>query len=138
MTVVVTTSPDFGRAGGLRERLAATVWAFRRCSAQDHEEHLSQADVLIAGLPAVTAATLVAAPRLRAVLKHGVGLDAVDTTACSVHGIPVTNTPGAYAKAVTEEALVRMGHMDMDDVDTLLSGGRPRRTVNPEIRKPAP
>jgi D-3-phosphoglycerate dehydrogenase / 2-oxoglutarate reductase len=43
-----------------------------------------------------------AAPRLRVVGNHGVGLDPVDVTHATSLGIPVVNTPGANAVSVAE------------------------------------
>lgn len=105
MTTVVTTSPGFGRAGDLPARLAATGWTLIRCDAQSVARHLPEAEFLVAGLPRVTAETLAAAPKLRAVLKHGVGLDTIDLPACTARGVAVLNTPGANAVAVAELAL---------------------------------
>lgn len=102
---VITTSPGFGRAGNLPARLTALGWTLIRCNAENLPDHLPLADFLIAGLPPVTAATLAAAPHLRGVLKHGVGLDSIDLAACIAAGVPVTSAPGANAVAVAELAL---------------------------------
>jgi D-3-phosphoglycerate dehydrogenase len=77
---LVTTSPGFGLAGDLTDRISRAGWRLLRCTAETAGDELSEADFLIAGLPPVTADSLAAAPRLRAVLKHGVGLDAIDMT----------------------------------------------------------
>jgi D-3-phosphoglycerate dehydrogenase len=127
---IVSTSPGFGKAGDLPARLAATGWTILRCDAATFAEHLLVADYLIAGLPAVTAATLDAAPRLRAVLKHGVGLDSIDLAACTARGIAVTNTPGANANAVAELALAAVFALSRNVVaghQTVVSGGWDRR-----------
>ena len=57
------------------------------------------------GLLPVTAAHLAAAPRLKGVLKHGVGTDNIDVAACTARGVPVLNAPGANADAVAELAI---------------------------------
>lgn len=105
---LLTTSPGFGKAGDLPDRMEAAGWTLLRCTEADLWSHLPTVDFLIAGLPAVTAAMLDAAPRLRAVMKHGVGLDAIDVAACTARGIPVTSTPGANALAVAELALAQV------------------------------
>lgn len=105
---VLTTSPGFGRVGNLPDRLTAAGFHLVRCGQDDQADHLARADFLIAGLPAVTAETLAAAPRLQGVLKHGVGLDTIDLAACTARGVPVTNTPGANAVAVAELALAHV------------------------------
>lgn len=130
MTVIVTTSPGFGRAGNLPERLASTGWQLVRCGPDEQAAGLFGADFLIAGLPGVTAAMLAAAPRLRGVLKHGVGLDTIDLAACTARGIPVTNTPGANAVAVAELALAHMFALSRNLIAghaSVTSGGWDRR-----------
>ena len=48
------------------------------------------------------------APRLIIVARHGVGLDVVPLTACSAHGVLVSNVPGGNARSVAEFAVMRM------------------------------
>ena len=130
MTVLVSTSPGFGRAGNLPDRLAAAGWHLVQCTGESLAAHLPDAEFLIAGLPAVTADTIAAAPRLRAVLKHGVGLDAIDIAACTARGIAVTNTPGANALAVAEMALAHIFALSRNLVSghvSLTNGGWDRR-----------
>jgi D-3-phosphoglycerate dehydrogenase len=45
------------------------------------------------------------APRLRAVVRHGVGLDLIPVEAATAHGIPVANLPGSNTTAVVEYCL---------------------------------
>ncbi len=59
---------------------------------------------MIAGLDFLTAEALCSADSLRVISRYGAGVDRVDITAASNHGIAVTNTPGANAKAVAELA----------------------------------
>ncbi|GLK78934.1 phosphoglycerate dehydrogenase [Methylopila turkensis] len=113
MTVVATTSPGFGRYGAVPDKLAQKGWTFVRCvdvTKPDGglSEHLADVDFLVAGLVRVTEETLGAAPKLKAVLKHGVGVDSIDVAACTAHGVPVLNTPGANAAAVAELAIGMM------------------------------
>ncbi|SEQ75209.1 D-3-phosphoglycerate dehydrogenase [Faunimonas pinastri] len=110
MTIVATTSPGFGLHGRVPARLRETGWEFIRCADKalpdgGLSEHLGRIDYLVAGLVPVTEETLAAAPKLKAVLKHGVGIDNIDVPACTARGIPVLNTPGANANAVAELAL---------------------------------
>lgn len=51
------------------------------------------------------------APRLRAVVRHGVGLDMIPVEAATARGIPVANLPGANTTAVVEYALAAMLHL---------------------------
>lgn len=110
MTVLLTTSPGFGKHGRVPARLAELGWELVRCTDTSRpdggvSDHIARADYLVVGLVPVTAATLEGATRLKAVLKHGVGIDNIDIPACTARGIPVANTPGANADAVAELAV---------------------------------
>ncbi|AZB65748.1 hydroxyacid dehydrogenase [Cereibacter sphaeroides] len=106
MTVVLTTSPGFGRHGRVPARIEAEGWTFLRAAdATEMEAHLPEADYLVVGLVPVTAEVLAKGPRLKGVLKHGVGVDNIDIPACTAAGLPVTNTPAANADAVAELAM---------------------------------
>ncbi|MCX8997335.1 phosphoglycerate dehydrogenase [Rhizobiaceae bacterium BDR2-2] len=116
MTVLLTTSPGFGRHGRVPARLAELGWELIRCTDTARpdggvSDHIARADYLVVGLVPVTEATLSQAGRLKAVLKHGVGVDNIDIPACTARGIPVANTPGANADAVAELALGLMFSM---------------------------
>lgn len=113
MTVIATTSPGFGRYGRVPDRLDALGWEFIRCVDTSRPDggladHLARVDFLVSGLVAVTEQTLAQAPNLKAVLKHGVGVDSIDIAACTAHGVPVLNTPGANSNAVAELAVAMM------------------------------
>lgn len=139
-TVVVTTSPGFGRIGRVPGVLAEQGWEFIRCvdtALPDGgiEAHLERMDFLVVGLIPASAETIAAAPRLKAVLKHGVGVDNIDIAAATARGIPVLNTPGANANAVAELAVggmfslarrIPMGHA------SIVSGGW-ERVVGSEV-----
>jgi D-3-phosphoglycerate dehydrogenase len=51
------------------------------------------------------------APRLRAVVRHGVGLDMIPVEAATAKGIPVANLPGSNTQAVVEYCLAAMLHL---------------------------
>ncbi len=51
------------------------------------------------------------APRLRAVVRHGVGLDMIPVEAATARGIPVANLPGSNTAAVVEFCLGAMLHL---------------------------
>lgn len=51
------------------------------------------------------------APNLRAIVRHGVGLDMVPMDLVTARGIPVANTPGVNAQAVVEYCLSAMLHL---------------------------
>ncbi len=69
---------------------------------------LGDVDGFIAGLDAIDAASLAAAPNFRVVARYGVGVDNVDLEAAQAGGIVVTNTPGANAGSVAELAIALM------------------------------
>jgi D-3-phosphoglycerate dehydrogenase len=48
------------------------------------------------------------APKLRAVVRHGVGLDMIPVDAATAKGIPVANLPGSNTQAVAEYCLAAM------------------------------
>lgn len=116
MVRIVTTSPGFGRHGKVPDRLKELGWDLVRCvdTAKPDggiSEEIADADYLVVGLVPVTAATLENAKKLKAVLKHGVGVDNIDIPACTAKGLPVANTPGANADAVAELAIGLMFSM---------------------------
>lgn len=51
------------------------------------------------------------APRLRAVVRHGVGLDMIPVEAATAKGIPVANLPGSNTQTVVEYCLAAMLHL---------------------------
>jgi D-3-phosphoglycerate dehydrogenase len=54
---------------------------------------------------AVTARLMEAAPKLKVIGRHGVGLDAIDLQAAKARGIIVCNTPVANVESVAEQAV---------------------------------
>ena len=63
-------------------------------------------DGWLAGDDAITRRVLeAAAPRLRVISKWGTGVDSIDLDAAQALGIPVLNSPGAFADAVAECAI---------------------------------
>jgi D-3-phosphoglycerate dehydrogenase len=53
----------------------------------------------------VTARLMDAAPRLKVVGRHGVGVEAIDLAAAKARGIVVCNTPNANVESVAEQAV---------------------------------
>lgn len=51
------------------------------------------------------------APKLRAVVRHGVGLDMIPVAAATARGIPVANLPGSNTAAVVEYCIAAMLHL---------------------------
>jgi D-3-phosphoglycerate dehydrogenase len=73
-------------------------------------EELAAAEGIIIRLSKVTAGTLSAAPRLRVIGRHGVGIDNVDLPAATARRIPVVFTPSALTmvNAVAEHTVQLM------------------------------
>lgn len=112
-TVVVSTSPGFGKIGRVPQAIKDHPWEFIRCTDTTRPDggvldHIDTMDILVVGLIPATADIIGKAPRLRAVLKHGVGVDNIDIAAATARRIPVFNTPGANANAVAELAIGSM------------------------------
>jgi len=66
---------------------------------------LPPCDAIVTGTDALTAEVLAAAPRLKTIAKHGVGLDTVDVEAARARGVTVTTTPGTNHDSVADLAL---------------------------------
>ncbi|WP_157268226.1 NAD(P)-dependent oxidoreductase [Azohydromonas aeria] len=64
------------------------------------------------------------AQRLRAVVRHGVGLDMIPVPAATARGIPVANLPGSNTAAVVEYCVAAMLHLrrNLAAVDATLRG----------------
>lgn len=105
--VLITTSPIFGSAGKVAQLIRENEWELIRCADPALPDggmsaHMERMDFLVVGLVAATAAMMDKAPNLRAILKHGVGVDNIDIPMATARKIPVLNTPGANANAVAE------------------------------------
>jgi D-3-phosphoglycerate dehydrogenase len=62
------------------------------------------------------------APRLRAIVRHGVGLDMIPVAAATARRIPVANLPGSNTQAVVEYCVAAMLHLrrGLATMDTVL------------------
>jgi D-3-phosphoglycerate dehydrogenase len=69
---------------------------------------LASADGVIVRLVRIGEPEFAAAPRLKVVAKHGVGLDAIDVAAATARKIQVVFTPDANANSVAEHAVMLM------------------------------
>lgn len=71
-------------------------------------EHLRRADAVLLRTARLTREMIEQAPRLRAVSRHGVGVDNVDVAACTERGIPVAVSVNANSVSVAEHAFFLM------------------------------
>lgn len=108
MEILITT-PSFGQQS--REpwqTLEDQGFTVRRpvkphpLSAADLAEEIGNADAVIVGLDAVKASVFAAAPNLKVVAKHGVGVDNIDCAAAKASGVRVVNAPGSNSGAVAD------------------------------------
>jgi D-3-phosphoglycerate dehydrogenase len=109
-TVIVSTSPAFGTIGKVPGAIADQGWEMIRCIDKSQPyggagPHLADMDVMVVGLIGADAELISKAPKLKAILKHGVGVDNIDIAAATARGIPVLNAPGSNANAVAELAI---------------------------------
>ncbi|MBL8327101.1 MAG: hydroxyacid dehydrogenase [Rubrivivax sp.] len=86
----------------LRELGARLVVLPDGTSEEDLVRELADADLLLMCYARISARAIAAAPRLRAIVKYGVGIDAIDIDAARRHGVPVANVP-AYAEETVAE-----------------------------------
>jgi phosphoglycerate dehydrogenase-like enzyme len=66
---------------------------------------LARAHGIIVGTEKITCSTFDGAPKLKAVVKYGVGIDNIDIRAAREHGVQVLNLPGINSITVAEMAL---------------------------------
>ena len=66
---------------------------------------LPEMDAIITGTDELTAAVIAAAPRLKTIVKHGVGLETIDLAAARARGIIVSATPGSIHDSVADLTL---------------------------------
>ena len=110
-TVLITCPPalatapsyiDRLRAMGVDVRLADVV---QQLSEDELLALLGDVDGMIAGDDPLTERVLAGAPRLRVIVRWGVGMDNVDLAAAAALGIRVVNTPGAFGEEVADVAI---------------------------------
>lgn len=65
---------------------------------------LADADLLLMCYARITRRAIESAPRLRAIVKYGVGIDAIDIAAARERGVPVVNVPTYAEETVAEGA----------------------------------
>lgn len=140
-TVLITT-PNFGRdttepwdvlrRGGCDTR---TTPYLHPLTAVQLREQVAGADALITGLDPVTAEVLDAAPHLKVVAKHGVGVDNIDLRAAAARGIRVVNAPGANTTSVAELAfgLLLATARRIVDAHACVTGGGWEVFTGPEL-----
>lgn len=69
---------------------------------------VSDADLLLMCYTPITAKVIKAAPKLKGIVKYGVGIDAIDIPAAHARGIAVVNIPGYAEETVAEGAFAML------------------------------
>jgi D-3-phosphoglycerate dehydrogenase len=67
---------------------------------------VADADLLLMCYARITRRVIEGATRLKAIVKYGVGIDAIDLDAARAHGIPVVNVPAYAEETVAEGAFM--------------------------------
>jgi D-3-phosphoglycerate dehydrogenase len=97
---------DMHQAGKQILAKKAEIIFARTLDEDDLIEQVGDVDaVIIRANGAVTARLMDAAPKLKVIGRHGVGVDAIDLDAAKVRGIVVCNTPVANVESVAEHAV---------------------------------
>jgi D-3-phosphoglycerate dehydrogenase len=108
MPLVVITDCDHGTIAPEEAVLRAAGVAHRLHQARTEEEIIAQAgeaDALIVQYGRITGRVLDALPRVRAVVRYGVGVDTVDLEAATARGVVVSNIPDYCMEEVSDHAL---------------------------------
>ena len=85
--------------------VADTLIVSRHASAPELCQAIRNADLLMVDMAPVSREVIEAAPRLRAIVQYGTGVDHIDMGAATDHGICVCNTPEAVCTEVAEHAV---------------------------------
>jgi D-3-phosphoglycerate dehydrogenase len=69
---------------------------------------MAECDLLLMCYTPITARVIASAPRLKGIVKYGVGIDAIAISAARARGIPVVNVPDYAEETVAEGAFAMM------------------------------
>jgi D-3-phosphoglycerate dehydrogenase len=93
---------------GLRERGVELVTLPEGVSEADLIAAVRDADLILMCYTPITARIIAGAPKLKGIVKYGVGIDAIDIPAAMARGIPVVNVPEYAEETVAEGAFALM------------------------------
>ncbi|MEU6136579.1 NAD(P)-dependent oxidoreductase [Nocardioides sp. NPDC047086] len=126
--ILITT--DYLRPGDEVDDLLRSRGHETRYPSGDLVADLAGAEGALVGHDALTVEVLASTDRLRAVVRTGVGYDAVDVEAAARAGITVSNLPGINANAVAEYTmglLLASSRRLVETATGVASGGWPRQ-----------
>jgi phosphoglycerate dehydrogenase-like enzyme len=89
---------------GLQARGVELVTLPDRVTEAELAREVADADLLLMCYTPVTPQVIESAPRLKGIVKYGVGIDAIDIVAARRRGIPVVNVPDYAEETVAEGA----------------------------------
>jgi len=92
----------------LREKGAQLVLLPEGVSEDELAREVADADLLLMCYTPITAKVINAATKLKAIVKYGVGIDAIDIPAARARSIPVVNIPEYAEETVAEGAFMLM------------------------------
>lgn len=107
---VVLLTGSMHPAALARLSAVAEVHQARDGAAETLRAAVADADVLVVRTP-VPPDLFDHAPRLRGVVRQGVGVDMIPMDAANARGLPVANVPGSNRHAVAEHVLVCIGEL---------------------------
>jgi len=125
--ILITT--DYLRPGGEVDDLLRSRGHETRYRSGELVADLAGVEGALVGHDSLTAEVLASAHRLRAVVRTGVGYDAIDVEAAARAGITVSNLPGINANAVAEYTmglLLASSRRLVESATGVASGGWPR------------
>ena len=92
----------------LREAGHALVLLPDGVSEDELAKAVGEADLILMCYTPISARVIASAPRLKGIVKYGVGIDAIDIEAAKARGIPVVNVPEYAEETVAEGAMALM------------------------------
>jgi D-3-phosphoglycerate dehydrogenase len=137
--LVVFTESAAGPAYSLDEEIIRGAGGTLRCgsasSQAERAEMARSAEVLVVGGAPITRDFLSGLPRLKGLIRSGIGVDAVDMTAATDLGIVVANVPEFCTEEVAEHALALLFAVarKIAFVDRLVRQGRWRGLIPTQI-----
>jgi D-3-phosphoglycerate dehydrogenase len=139
---VLVASRSFGKnCSEVLEQLKAAGCVFlpsfdKSPSEEQLIARVAEADVIVSGTEPLTARVLAAAPRLKLIAKHGIGVDNIDLAAAKQRGIPVAVAGPAMVDAVADLAmgLLLACARQIPQGNAGVKAGQWERFVGPELR----
>jgi D-3-phosphoglycerate dehydrogenase len=140
---VLVTARSFGTADSkaleLLEQKGCEVFHLRETPGNplrsQLEEHIPEADAIIAGLESYDSDLLSLTGKLKVISRYGVGHDAIDKEAAGKQNIKIAITPGANSDSVADYAVAMMlsAARHVPFMDRTMKEGNSRRPAGVEL-----